>query len=110
MLEAIKKTIHASIGAVVLTRERVRQTLDRLVQEGKLSAEEAESIAERVIRDGREELKGLEEKMVSLMQRGLRNLDFVSKEEFEALKERVEALEEKEKREGTIRTTRRKKR
>jgi len=97
MLETVKKTIQASVGAVVLTRERVRQTLDRLVQEGKLSTEEAERIADRIIRDGKKELKGLEEKMVSLMQKGLRNLDFVSKEEFEALKERVDALENRKK-------------
>jgi len=40
MLEALRKTVQASVGAVVLTRERVRKTLDKLVKEGKLSTEE----------------------------------------------------------------------
>jgi polyhydroxyalkanoate synthesis regulator phasin len=110
MLEGIKKTIQASIGAVVLTRERVLKTLDRLVEEGKLSTEEAERLADRLIRDGKREFKGLEDKIVSLLQKGLRNLDIVSREDFENLKRRVETLEKKGERGRTVGTTRGKKR
>ncbi len=109
MLEAIRKTVQASIGAVVLTRHRVRETLDKLVQEGKLSAEEAERLADRLIRDGKKEFKGLQDKMVSLMQKGLENLDFVSKKDFEALKKRVAALERERKSKRTTRTGKTKK-
>jgi len=110
MLEAIKKTVQASVGAVFLTRERVRNTLGRLVQEGKLSAEEAERLADQMVRDGKKELKGLQDRMVSLMQKGLRNLDVVSKKEFEALKKRVETLEKQSKSRRTTRTTKTEKR
>jgi polyhydroxyalkanoate synthesis regulator phasin len=95
MLDAIKKTIQASIGAVVLTRERVRKTLDKLVEEGKLSTEEAERLADRMIQDSRREFKGLEEKIVSFVHKGLKGLDLVSREEFEELKKRLETLEAK---------------
>ena len=109
MLEALRKTVQASVGAVVLTRERVRKTLDKLVKEGKLSTEEAERLADRMIRDGKREFKGLQDKMVSLMQKGLENLDFVSKKEFESLKIRVEALEKQKKKQRTVRGTKTKK-
>ncbi|NIO03449.1 MAG: hypothetical protein GTN74_02220 [Proteobacteria bacterium] len=93
MFETIKKTVQASIGAAVLTRERIRKTLDKLVQEGKLSTEEAERLADRMIRDSKTELKSIQDRMVSLIQRGLGNLDFVSKKDFKVLEKRVKALE-----------------
>ena len=61
MLETIKKGLLASIGAVVLTRERIRQLLDKLVQEGKLSSEEAERLADRMAQEGEKELKSVQE-------------------------------------------------
>ncbi len=75
MLEGIKKTVQASMGAVVLTRERVRKILDRLVAEGKLSTEEAERFADQWIRNSKTELKSLPDEIVSLMQKGLKSLD-----------------------------------
>ncbi len=104
MFEAIKKTVQASVGAVVLTRERVRKTLDKLVEEGKLSTEEAERVADRMIRESRRELKGLQDKMVALMQKGLGSLDFVTRKDFEALEKRVTALEKEKKRARTAKT------
>ncbi len=93
MLETIKKGLLASIGAVVLTREHIRQSLNKLVQEGKLSAGEAERLANEMIEDGEKELKAAQERILSLIQRGLKNLDLVSRKEFDELKKRLEALE-----------------
>ncbi len=106
MLETIKKTVQASIGAVVLTRERVRKVLDKLVKEGKISTEDAERLADRMIRDSKTELKGLQDRMVSLMRKGLKNLDFVSKKEFDALEKRVRRLEKEKGKRATARKTR----
>jgi len=108
MLESMKKTVQASIGAVILTRDRVRKTLDKLVQEGKLSTEEAERLADQMVRNGKKEFKGMQDKMVSLMHKGLKKLDLVSKEEFEALKKRVESLEKEKRGVRTRRTTKKK--
>lgn len=93
MLETMKKGLLASIGAAVLTRDRIRQTLEKLVQEGTLSSEEAERMADRMVEEGEKELKSLQEKMLSAVHRGLRNLDLVPRKEFEDLKKRVEVLE-----------------
>lgn len=93
MLETMKKGLLASIGAAVLTRDRIRQTLEKLVQEGKLSSEEAERIADRMVKEGEKELKSLQEKMLSAVHKGLRTLDLVPRKEFEDLKKRVETLE-----------------
>jgi polyhydroxyalkanoate synthesis regulator phasin len=103
MFDAMKKAIHVSLGVAVLTRERVRKTLDRLVEEGKLSSEEAEHLADQMVQDGKREFRGLQERMASLMHKSLMKLDLVSKREFDALKERVEILEKELKRGRTIR-------
>lgn len=93
MFQTVKKGFLASIGTAVLTRDRIRQTLEKLVQEGKLSSAEAERMADRMVEEGEKELKSLQEKVLSTVHKGLKNLDLVPRKEFEDLKQRVEALE-----------------
>jgi polyhydroxyalkanoate synthesis regulator phasin len=108
MLDSMKKTVQASIGAIVLTRERIRKTLDRLVREGKLSTEDAERVLDQMVRDGKEEFKGIQDRMASLMQKGLGKLDLVSRKDFAALEKRVKALEGEKRRRRTTRTPKKK--
>jgi BMFP domain-containing protein YqiC len=46
-----------------------------------------------MVQEGKKEFKTVQDKIASLMNKGLEKLDVVSKEEFQALEERVEALE-----------------
>ncbi len=56
MINAIKKTLLAGIGAAVITKDKVEAGLDELVSQGKLSAADARVFARRLSRDGRREL------------------------------------------------------
>ncbi len=44
MLDMIRKATLAGIGALTLTEERARKLIDELVEQGKMSKEEGESI------------------------------------------------------------------
>ncbi len=44
MLEVIKKSILAGIGAIALTEEKVKELIDEFVQKGELSQKEGESL------------------------------------------------------------------
>lgn len=59
MINAIKKTLLAGIGAAVITKDKVEAGLDELVGQGKLSAQDARSLARKLARDGRREFDSL---------------------------------------------------
>jgi polyhydroxyalkanoate synthesis regulator phasin len=59
MINTIKKTLLAGLGAAVITKERLEAGLDELVSQGKLSATDARILARKLARDGRREFKEL---------------------------------------------------
>lgn len=59
MINAIKKTLLAGIGAAVITKEKVEAGLDELVSQGKLSTADARALARKLARDGRREFDTL---------------------------------------------------
>ncbi len=59
MINAIKKTLLAGLGAAVVTKEKVEAGLDELVSQGKLNAADARSLARKLARDGRREFAEL---------------------------------------------------
>jgi polyhydroxyalkanoate synthesis regulator phasin len=48
MLDVIKKSIFAGIGALALTEEKVQEVIDEFVQKGQISQKEAESLVSEV--------------------------------------------------------------
>jgi len=59
MLETIKKTLLAGVGAAVITKEKVQDALEDYVREGKLKADDARIIAEKIAERGRREFEEL---------------------------------------------------
>lgn len=63
MINAIKKTLLAGIGAAVITKEKVEAGLDELVSQGKLSAADARVFARKLARDSRREFAELSDEL-----------------------------------------------
>lgn len=59
MIDTIKKTLLAGVGAAVITKEKVEAALGDLVKQGKVSAAEARTVAEKMAADGRAEYEAL---------------------------------------------------
>ncbi|HET7537723.1 MAG TPA: hypothetical protein VFJ90_14785 [Candidatus Didemnitutus sp.] len=55
MIDAIKRTLLAGVGAAVITKEKAESALGDLVARGKVTTQEARRVAERLARDGRRE-------------------------------------------------------
>lgn len=49
MLELIRKTLLAGLGAGVITKEKAQQVAQELVDEGKLAAEDAKQFVDRLL-------------------------------------------------------------
>ena len=95
MLDLLKKSMLAGIGAAVLTREKIREATRKFVEEGKISSEEAEKLTEDLVKNGEKEWEELNAKVQSTFKKFSENVDFVRKKDFADLKARVELLEQR---------------
>jgi len=95
MLDLIKKGLLAGLGAVVVTKERVEKATQKLVDEGKISADEAEKLASELIESGEKQWHEVQAKITESVKRATENLNLCSRREYEELKSRVEALEKR---------------
>jgi len=95
MIETIKKTLLAGLGATVITAERVEQAMGDLIEKGKLNAEEARDVANKVVEQGKEEWENSRQEMASIFEKFLQEAKLVTREQLEALGKRIDDLEEK---------------
>ena len=95
MLELLKKGMLAGIGAAVLTRDKIREATRMLVEEGKISSDEAEKLSEDLVKSGEKEWEEINSKFQSSFKKISENLEVVRKKEFLDLKAKVELLEQR---------------
>jgi polyhydroxyalkanoate synthesis regulator phasin len=93
MLEMIRKSLLATLGAAVVTKEKVEEATRSWVEEGKISRSEAERLAEDLVESGQHQWQEIQTTVSEMVRRGLDTLDIGSKKEFRDLKVRVEELE-----------------
>ncbi|MBL9214218.1 MAG: hypothetical protein JNG83_01955 [Opitutaceae bacterium] len=86
MIDAIKKTLLAGVGAAVITKDKVEAALGDFVAQGKVSTTEARAMAEKIARDGRQEFENVSAEL------GARVNDLVARSAGEA-QARLQSLE-----------------
>ena len=95
MIDLIKKTLLAGVGAAVVTKEKVEDTLDVYVRQGKVKAEDARIIADKIAEQGRKEFEDvsrtLAAKLVEVVSSGGEKPDA----RVAALEQRIRDLEAK---------------
>ena len=95
LLETIKKGLFAGIGAVVLSRDKIESVGRKLVEESKLSREDANKLVDELLETGERQWADFEQAVSDAVRKALRNLDIGSKAEEESLKKRVSGLEKR---------------
>ncbi|MBW1981452.1 MAG: phasin family protein [Deltaproteobacteria bacterium] len=95
MFETIKKSLLASLGAAVVTKEKVEEATRHWVDEGKISTEEAERLAQELVESGRHQWEDMQTRISETVRKGLATFDIGSKKEFQELQEKVEQLEKR---------------
>ncbi len=93
MIDSIKKTMLAGIGAAIITKDKVESTLSDFVDQGKVSAADAKSMAEKVAEDGRKEFDEVSDQLNAKLKAMLAKLNEDTREQVAALEARVTALE-----------------
>lgn len=95
MIDVIKKTILAGIGATVVTKEKIEVILKDLVEKGKVTADEASELASKIAEEGRKEFESSSSELSERVKALLEKADYARRSEVKALEERVSQLEER---------------
>jgi len=95
MIDLIKKTLLAGVGAAVITKEKVEDTLGDYVRQGKVKAEDAKIIASKIAEQGRKEFEDVSQTLAAKIQEVASRAGEKSDPRVAALEERIRALEAK---------------
>ena len=95
MLEEIKKILFSGLGVVLVTREKVEEVTRKLVDEAKLSKEEARDLVDELFETGSRQWSEMETSITRTVQKGIQNLDVASRKELDDCQSRVDNLEKR---------------
>jgi polyhydroxyalkanoate synthesis regulator phasin len=93
MFDTLERLILLQIGAAAVTRERVQEVVNRLVEQGRIEREEGRTIVADVLNRARERSEGTRSLIDASVQQGLRGAGLPTREAYEDLLFRVEQLE-----------------
>jgi polyhydroxyalkanoate synthesis regulator phasin len=95
MLEDIKKGLLSGLGAVFLTKEKIERITRTMVEEARISKEDAHSLKEELYKTGEREWSELEDMFSGIIKKIMQGLDLCSRKEMAELQKRVEELEKR---------------
>lgn len=93
MEETLKNIMYQGIGAFSMARQKMEKVLAELVEKGQMSREEGKKVYDEFSEEALKAGKELKENMKDSIREMLEKSGIPSREEFEALKARVEMLE-----------------
>lgn len=93
MLDTLERLILLQIGAAAVTRERVQEAVNRLIEQGRMEREEGRTVIEDVVTRARERSTGARGLLDASVQQGLRGAGVPNREAYEDLLFRIEQLE-----------------
>ncbi len=93
MIDLIKKTLLAGVGAAMVTKDKAEQALQDYVKQGKVSAADARAMAERIAEQGRKEFDEMSDQLSDRIREYTTRADAATMTRLAALEQRVQALE-----------------
>jgi polyhydroxyalkanoate synthesis regulator phasin len=93
MFDTLERLILLQIGAAAVTRERVQEVVNRLIEQGRMEREEGRAVVEEVLTRARERSTGARSLIGATVQQGLRGVGIPTREDYEDLLFRIEQLE-----------------
>lgn len=91
----LKELLLAGIGAVSLTREKIDEVAHELIRRGELTAEEKHNIISNAVYSFQKQKDFLKEKAYKNLSMLAKEANIVTKDEYNALLQRVTELESK---------------
>jgi polyhydroxyalkanoate synthesis regulator phasin len=93
MLDALKHTLYAGLGATVVTVEKIEAGLQDLVERGKISADEAKETARKISEESKKEFKDARSSLESMFDDLLAKAPVARSKDITAINKRLDKIE-----------------
>lgn len=93
MLESLKHTLYAGLGATVVTAEKIEAGLQDLVDRGKLNADEARDAARKISEESKREFKEAQGSLEKNLQSVLEKTKVATHKDIAAINKRLDKIE-----------------
>jgi poly(hydroxyalkanoate) granule-associated protein len=95
LLDAARKVLLASIGAVALAQEEVEDFVNKLVERGEIAEKDGKKLIRETMEKRKKEAKKAEDQLDKRMEEILDRMNVPSKSDIEALSAKISALTKK---------------
>lgn len=102
VIDELKKVVLAGLGSAAYTYEKASKVVDDLVEKGKITVEEGKELSQELKKNLKEKGEFVSDKVSKVkpltkddLSNALKELNFATKEDLDALKDRISKLEEK---------------
>ena len=95
LLEAVRKVLLASIGAVALAQEEIEDFVNRLVERGEIAEKDGRKLVHEVMDKRKKETEKAEDEITKRIEAVMERMSVPSKSDIEALSEKISALAKK---------------
>lgn len=95
MIDLLKKSVFASMGIALMTREKARELGNKIAKEAKLSETEGKQFVDELLKRVDETRHSLEKTVTQYVDTAMKKVHLVSKTDYDALEKRVATLEKK---------------
>lgn len=93
MLEEMKRGLLTSLGAVLLTKDKIEETVQKMVKESRISESDARKLREELMESGENQFSRLEDSIVRAMEKGMGRLGIARENDLLKIKHRLDALD-----------------
>jgi polyhydroxyalkanoate synthesis regulator phasin len=93
MFRFIRKSLLAGLGAGVITKEKAQQTVQELVDEGKLAADDAKQLVDRMLADANKQRESIQAGIREAVRKALDSADVARAQDLQVIKQQLADLE-----------------
>ena len=92
MAGLIEKSLLAGLGVLTLTRDKAKQCVDKLVEEGEVKPEEAPGVVDKLVARGETEREELRKLVRQELDKARANVPVISRKDVEDLSQKIDEL------------------
>jgi polyhydroxyalkanoate synthesis regulator phasin len=89
MIELFKKTFYTGLGALALTKEKIEELADELVEKGKLSESDVKKFVDDLFEKSESAKEQVKNQIEKITEDTLKKMHLVTKDDLDALEERL---------------------
>ena len=93
MKELLKSIAYTGIGAAFLTKDKIEELKDDLVEQGKISQDEGKQFVDELVKKTDSMKDSLDLKISKIVEEKIKQLDIVTNDDFADLRRQVEELQ-----------------